>query len=342
MSPRRRRNNCLDHISQTARTVRDVAGAVVAVSKAMPSRKTYKKTYKKKAYKSKRSYGKKKAKTTAAKVKKISKKVHQLAKIANAGIGHHVHRNLDSVLVKCEVNQCKVQSIEANSHTQVVAAIDKLRYLNTSVTTGAMTTIDGDSGTEARKLYFKNAYFKMLARNNYKVAARVKIYLVTSKGEGSSSPQTYFEAGLLDQGNPSNVSVLAQYTDSRLAQQFFKIEKSTERLLQPGQEMTLSYNAGSFYYDPSVLDGHPFAFQKRWKSCFFVIRVQGSVAHDTSLLEYGTTAAAVDTLLTRKFEVVYDAGADLDDFSYATTDLDPPTNFFVQSYPNVEQETFGL
>lgn len=245
-------------------------------------------------------------------IKDLKKKVREISKVLEGVRATHIHRVRSTFNLDASVN-----SMVLNSTPYTIAALESamanLRYFNPA--TNALVTADPSTGTYNRELHVKEVVYKITARNNYQVPCRLTLYGCRPKVDTNTNPATYFQNGLADQGNPSNTSPLVHLTDSLEFKDGWKIEKSKNYVLQPGEEVSMYSSIKSFDYDFSFADTHASSFQPKLNGFAWVQRVEGILGHDTVADEQGFLQASCDFALEVKYVFDYDAGKDLYDIS---------------------------
>lgn len=279
---------------------------------------------------------------TRRKVRKMSKQIRKLQRKTNQGIATHTHRNMNNGELKSNFNEAKFNAVTSNARTQLETALSSLRYYD--ATTNALITNDGQVNTYQQKYRIESVWNKLILRNNYKVTNEVRVYCCIPKKDTSISPQTAFEGGLVDQGNPSKVSTLAWLTDSDQFNDLWKIKKYKTYYLKPGQSCSMTYVSPGFDFSPADIDSHTDTFQRGLGCCVFMVRQMGPVAHvpDNSN-DYGRIEAGLDYECRRTYKIRYDAGAQLNDYSYNTVDYETPGvgNDFQVSELFEQQKQYG-
>lgn len=259
---------------------------------------------------SKRVYRKTKPKTS------LKKQIKQIQKSLKSDQAFHTHKRFYGYSRTSGVGLCQHYEHDINAVNSLEAVMAYLRYYDPSVP-GTLTTANAASGTYSRQVHFKNVYSRMDITNNFQVPCKVKVYLVKPKGDTNILPLTYYANGIADQviypagADKTTASIYLTDIDVFNAQYSSKLMKDI--ILQPGATTYVSHSTGSFDYDPSVYDSHSLAYQPKFKCALWVIRVEGILGHDTAASERGILAAGVDTTQYEKYEIVYDAGVNLND-----------------------------
>lgn len=259
-------------------------------------------------YKTKKGYKRIQGKT-------LTKKVKELTKMVNADNATHTHRVSSTGTCLSADSTVGYLQLDGNTSAIMEAALANLRYYNPAVP-GTLTTADGATGTYQRKFGIHSLFSKLVVRNNYRVPAKVTIYLCTPKVDTDQTPYSSFTNGMTDQGNPTINRTMLYLTDSDLFKELWNIEKSKSFELTPGHERTMSCSTKPFEYDPSLVDTHGLTYLKHCHTKIWVIRVEGVLSHDTSVTtQQGKAPAQVDVSTETKIVIKYDAGTNLNDYS---------------------------
>lgn len=273
----------------------------------------YKKTYKKTAKKGRRSY-KRTAKNAVD--KRQDKRITALYKSLKSDQATHVNRLRYASLVTTNVDQVSNTVVMKMRTSELETAMANLRYYNPAVP-GTLTTADASTGTYNRQIHFQNVYQSITFRNNYQVPCKLRVWLCVPKADTSISPDSFYSSGVTDQtvGPIAVTSPLLYPTDIDDVVNNWQFIQKKNMLLQPGSQTTVIHSCKPFDYDPSNVDHHNLTFQKKYGNHCWMVRVEGCIAHDTTLGQYTTTQAGVDYFCDRKYTITYDAGVNLKDFS---------------------------
>lgn len=167
------------------------------------------------------------------------------------------------------------------------------------------------AGTYSTKVRIKSAYLRMQARNNYKVPCVYEAYIFGPIQDTSTSPVTAWTNGLSD--NPGNAIVALSSTsplvflsDSGNVKKLYKVLVKKRMVLQPGQELEISYTLKNGTYDNSLGDLDTATYQARLLSMSACANVKGVLGHDTTITtEFGLVAAGVDIRVDRRIIIEY-------------------------------------
>lgn len=264
----------------------------------------FKKPFPKKVYTKKKPFS-----------KSIVKKVNELTKAVKADQAYHTYKKFYAYQRLASVGKCDHYEWDANGAVNLEASVANLRYYDPSAP-ATLTTANASTGSYSRQVHFKNIYSRMDVMNNYQIPCKVKIYLVKPKGDTTILPLTYYENGITDQvisgGNRETAGIFLTDIDVFNEQYSAKVMKDV--ILQPGASISVSHSSGSFDYDPSLFDSHTLYYQTKFKNFHWIIRIEGLIGHDTTVsTEVGILQAGVDVNHYEKYEIVYDAGVNLND-----------------------------
>lgn len=265
------------------------------------------------------SFTKKKSRTTkkaptGMAQKALAKKVIKLTKAVKADQAYHTRKEytaVDLATTDGTMNQTFVASIPISSFE---SAVGNLRFFNPSVP-GTLTVADASSGTYSRDIHFSSVYSGIEIRNNYMVPAKVKVYLAVPKQDTNISPLTYYSDGITDQvvAGGSATSPCLTPNEIDLVKESWSIKLLKNKELPPGKSFKVSHTVNDINYDPAMYDTHALAYQKKYKSFGFIVRIEGVLGHDTVADQQGIVKCAVDIQATKVWKITYDAGANLND-----------------------------
>lgn len=262
-----------------------------------------------------------KFKTNSNNITALAHQVKDIRKTLKQDKSHHTHRYADSGIISSLDSECDHVALNPVTTARLEGATDGLRYFDPAVP-GTLLTADSTTGTYSHDVVFKNVHSKLEVRNNYQVPARIKIYCCVAKSDGDNSPVETYTNALPDQcitAGADAESILMYLTDIERVREQWNVDCMVDKVLEAGQMASASHNTGEFHYDPSHQDTETAVYQKIRKSFCWVVRIQGVIAHDTAQAEYGISRASVDYDLVNKYEIVYDAGINLNDFSFNET-----------------------
>jgi hypothetical protein len=198
-----------------------------------------------------------------------------------------------------------------NDSTTNEAALGNLRFFNPAVP-GTLTSANAASGTFLRKYEFKYMKVDMTWRCASTNGGTVTAMIVLPKRNGDDTPLTTFTNGIADQG-VGGALVKEQpsiwITDSAQFNEKYKIVKKIHKHLEPGQQLTLSYNTGCYRYDPTAFDDDPTSVRKDAKQVFMVASILGDLVGEQGnpfTVTYGQTS--MQFMMSQQWKVEYDAG----------------------------------
>lgn len=243
-------------------------------------------------------------------IAKLTKQVKNLQIMSKSDQGELIYRSRQESRCLASVNTQGVIELDGWQASTLEGVLANCKFFNPSVP-GTLTTADLSSGTYQREIHFNKAYTRMRLRNNYQVPARVSVYCCVVKDDTNITARTAWGNGLTDISSLTYNSPMTYPTDSSQFLDMWKIQSHTKKLLSPGAECIISYNAPKFMYDPSLYDSHNLNYLKAYKCHIYMVVVEGVLGHDTSADERGNIQAGVDVELQRNFIVNYAAGAQI-------------------------------
>lgn len=261
------------------------------------------------------------AKSTRKNITALANQVKDIRKTLKQDKSKHTHRYADSGIISSLDAECDHVALNPVTTARLEGATDGLRYFDPAVP-GTLLTADSTTGAYSHDVVFKNVHSKLEVRNNYQVPARIKIYCCVAKSDGDHSPIEVYTNALPDQcvtAGADAESIMMFLTDIERVTEQWNIDCVVDKVLEGGQMASASHNTGEFHYDPSHQDTETTVYQKIRKSFCWVVRIEGVIAHDTAQAEYGISRASVDYNLVNKYEIIYDAGINLNDFSFNET-----------------------
>jgi len=228
-------------------------------------------------------------------------------------------------------SKCIHGAYSSNYSAYIEQVLGQLRYFNPA-TPGTLTTVDLTSGTNQKEVQI-SCRGSMQLTNNYQTPAMVCLYLLRPKVDTDTNPVAAITNGMADtsSGPLTDTSITVYPTDSCQFNDLWIIEKSVRKVLSPGKTCMLSYSTKEFSYDPSFSDTHALTYQKSNQAKVFLVRIQGTMGHDTTVsTEQGTLLAGVDIAHSIKYVVKYPAGVKMD-YYIENSDYDTFTNAGVVS-----------
>lgn len=293
--------------------------------------KAYNKSKSKSQSKPTRKPARRKPVSGRRKKKSLKKQVKQLASIVKNTEGTLTYIDKNTARLLASANQNAYLDVGTVTMANYETVLGQLRFFDPS-NPGTFITGSGATGTYSRE-YMLSYYVETQITNNYQIPVEVSMYNLSPKVDTSIAPATAYTNGLADVGNPSSSSTLMFPTHSSEFVDLWKIEKTRKVILQPGKSIVMIQSRKDVKYDPSLYDSHALTYQKRFKCSAQLLRIQGVLAHDTTLDQQGHAPAGVDIVSKRKWVVKYDAGVDLN-YIVLSDNYDSFTNgAVVSSYP---------
>lgn len=260
--------------------------------------------------------------------KKMKRQVRNLKRATESDMGLLVYRQLEVDALLATIAQQGTLSWAGASTTEIEAALAQLRYYDPAAPS-ALVTADGTTGSYLKKFLFTKCYAKLSLRNNYQLPCHATVYVCVPRTDTSITPLTAWSNGLSDASNGSVTNITIYPSDSVQFGELWRVEKTQKKLIQPGDEMVCSYGIKPFTYDPSLTDSHNFTFQNG-QSFVFLVAIRGIPGHDTSADEQSFSAAGVERVIERTYNIKYAAGADIR-YTYVTETQATITNGLVAS-----------
>lgn len=245
----------------------------------------------------------------------LKKKVKTLERKVNQDLATHTFKKSSTGRAVVTVaSQTTYSGVLGMNVASLETSLGSLRFYDPG--TNALVTNSAVTGTYSRSCYIQSIYSKMTFRNNYRVPCVVDVYICTPKKDTSIGPVTAITNGLTDQNNPSSTSTLIYPSDSDQFKDLWNIHYHKKKHIGQGKQFSVSFKKGSFHYDPADFDTHNMAYQKRYGSHVFLIRVQGILAHDSVVTtEQGLSPGGVDYFNEIITKIRYDAGKKLNDIT---------------------------
>lgn len=278
------------------------------------------------------------------KKKTLKKKVQILERKLKADQAYHTHRRRATAVISCTTNQSTYSTVSPATNISVLeSAMANLRYYNPAVP-GTLTTADASTGTYTRQVHIASIYKKLLVRNNYQVPCKVTVMSFVPKTDTDNSPVTFYSNGITDQTISGSVNQSLSYiSDIDMVKDNWRIVSSKTKFLQPSQQFTITHVTRAFDYDPSNVDTHNLTYQRKYGAQIFVLRIEGALAHDTVQDEQTSTQASVDIMCDMTIKFVYDAGVNLNDYSYNNTaDSSFTTSGVLSNKPVSDNQAYSL
>lgn len=255
--------------------------------------------------------------TVKSELDSLKGKIRKLKQMDDATTGTLTYRKVDVASHTSNVNEQVAFNYSVNATTGIETALSYLKYYNPSVP-ATLTTAAGTAGSYQRNILIDYSSITMTIRNNYQVPCEIDAYLCTTKEDTSQSPVSSWNSATPDGSNLTDSTNLNHFpSDYNLFNDLWKTKKMESRLLQSGQQMTLSHNADSYEYDSATVDTHALTFQKEYKCAFIMIVLKGVLGHDTILDQQCVMPAGVDIEVKRVYKVKYSAGINI---SYSQVD----------------------
>lgn len=280
-----------------------------------------------------------KAKKRSKRVKNVNKAVASLRKQVkdlkmseNASLCTKVYRKVDSWKALAPVNALGITTMVGNSATFLESSMVDLKFYDPALP-GTLKSVDFRTGTFQRNILVKLHRSKILARNNYQTDAKLTIYLCKPKDDTNIAPNQAWIDGCSK--NPVTISStdLNQYpTDYDFFNDLWSTKRMIHTTLSPGQSIEASHQEQDFEYDPSNYDSHALLYQREYRSFVWLIVVEGTIAHDTTVsTEQGLCQAGIDLKTDTTTILEYEGGVNMK-YVESVNNLSTFTNSAVQGH----------
>lgn len=294
--------------------------------KSMPKAKTYRRRrvshkgvpYTKKYIKRKPRVGKRNV-TTTKRIKRharrrrpnLRQEVAQIKKELKHDLSTYHHRVADTNSLGASANQCGYFNWNTFNFQELRLVMDKFRYFDPSNPGTLITAVDLAAGGFHRNILLKKTYSKIRIKNNYIAPAKVTLYLCKVKADSNLSPLDAFEDGMATQAiGFTSSNPLYYLTDSSSFGKMYQIVQTKTKVLMGGQSLTNNATSDNITIDENWFDIHPELYQKQLKQHIWLVRVEGTLAHNEAagVYQVGKQNARVDIELYSKYEFQYDSG----------------------------------
>lgn len=268
---------------------------------------------------------------------RMKKALQNLKRVEDASTANCTYRQINASTLRAGSNAQASVNIGGIGVFSLETAGAYLRYYD--ATTGGLIINAINAGTFQKQLLFQSVTSKLCIRNNYQTDAVVTVYLCKSKDDTDLDVLAAWQAGLPDQayntvgGALTEDSLLVYPSDSQVFTDLYSSKRVAHKELPPGKSLEVSHTESNFEYTPSTVDSHNLDYQKDYKSFQYLVLVQGTIAHDTTVTaEQGYLPAGVDIVSTRSFKMQYNAGQNIKYIVTNQAGMDTFTNGPVQSH----------
>lgn len=270
---------------------------------------------------------------TKCKIKKLCKFMKQQQAV-------HVHRRRAKQTITANAGSSNTgNNATGGSISEHALAVTNLRYFDPVSNT--LVVRDANVDTYSRDISM-SIVRTCTVRNNYHIPCNVKIYSCVPKTDTDETPLDLFNSGLADQAAPSNISSMIKFRDSTQLKSIYKIKTLFSGNLEAGKQRVVRSFQKKFEFSPSLSDIQLLEYQAKVGGHFFVVRIEGAVAHDSIVTtEIGLAPAAVDVFYDAEYTICYDAGKDLHDITITDGSTSTFTNVAKVSHkPLAAQQNF--
>lgn len=224
--------------------------------------------------------------------------------------GHLIYRRTAVGQTICAANQQTHDGGAGMSIAILEGQLGQTRYYNPADPAN-LTTADATTGTYSKN-FLVSIRSTLSLKNNGRVPVRVALHACVPKADTSITPTVAYTNGLADVGNPTITIPLTSWRDSREFVRLWTLKPGKNKILQPGESVSVTHVVPYFKYDPAISDSHSDTYQKKAGAHYFVWRVRGCPSHDkTTTANVGTAAGEVDMTFQQETNVKYEAGVDL-------------------------------
>lgn len=281
----------------------------------------------------------KRARSVRQELKKFKKSVYR--KIADR-TNYTVMKTQASGKMDSSINSCDHEQRQISGVTNFETVLGNLRIVRVT-----------DAGaTETAPLDVRAANIPSLGvnirtkhryhmKNNQATPAHVWMYYIEPREDGDTSPVDAFSQGLgqMQLGATPTTDPKWWLTDSDLFNQMWVIKNRKSYFMQPGDEVFWDCDTGWKKYSADKNDQDPRAYLKKVTG-FVVTRVQGTVAHDSTLTttQFGLCSAQIDFLRYEKYEVKMNSPVKVKFVDDLGGTFNIPTNGFVCTNVAIEIE----
>lgn len=249
--------------------------------------------------------------------KSLAKRISALEEKTSAGMGYLTYIDGDHVGISASTNQTHYTSWMFD-RPYLETAIAKLVDYDVNAPGNPVTNAQL-SGTHNRILSFTGILQTLTLRNNSTGPTSLRVYCIAPKESTNQAPTTLISNGFasnLGQSLPAS-SPYVYPTDSDLFLKAFKILCTEDVLLHPGEQQKFQLKSKRFEYNPILADTETDAYQKRYGSCGFLVRVMGVMSHDaTTTTNVGYSPAFVDAVWKLVIKISHQTGQQFGKYKY--------------------------
>ncbi len=239
----------------------------------------------------------------------IKKRVKKLEREVNQNTGNHIYRSRQTARPASNYNGSANNLLASYTVTSLQTAMAALKYFDPANPT-VLISANAASGTYHRDVFISGLSSKVRVVNNYQTRAIVTVYCCVPKKDTSITPLLAITNGLTDVGAPLVTSPMIYPEDSPQFKEVWSVKVKKTAQLNIGQSMALSAYWKGFEYDPSLIDDHALAYQRKFGGHYWFARVQSVIAHKANG-DINNTNVALDVEIINETRIRYAAGVDV-------------------------------
>lgn len=244
---------------------------------------------------------------TSKQVKKLTTQVRNISRSLHTNTGYLTHKKRDKAFIACLANESQYRALSPLTRNTMEEAIQSVPYFEG----GTMSNIDLTDDTFQRKVNFKSVASTVTVRNNRITPCEVRVYVYGCKNATNLDPKDTYISGLIDQMDVSTPLHPMMYpSDVKHVADDWKQIKCVKKILNSGQQMSVSHAEKNIGYDTSLSDLHVSTYQKQYKSFCFLVRLEGVPAvqnNNTDLV--GTNDSKLTIIMDTVKKIEYDSGS---------------------------------
>lgn len=244
---------------------------------------------------------------TSKQVKKLTTAVRNINRSIHTNTGYLTHKERDRKFLTCNINECAYTDLSPLTVAKMESAISSVPYFEG----GTLTNINLTDDTFQRKVNFKSISSSITIRNNRITPCEVRVYVYEAKQATNVGPADTYLSGLIDQMDVSTPNHPMMYpSDVKRISDDWKQVRCVKKMLNAGQQFSVSHTVKNIMYDTSLTDLHGNTYQKHIKSFTFLVRCEGVPAtqnNNTDLI--GSNDSKLSILMDTVKKIEYDSGS---------------------------------
>lgn len=243
-------------------------------------------------------------------IKTLCRDIKDLKNKTDIGITTKIYMNRRFAAASCTDQQCNYRVDEGFDVDRLITSVVNDLQVYDPSAPGTYLTSDWATGTQSKHIDYK-AYGTHLVRNNYCFPAKVQIYCVQPKQNSNVGVLNAITSWLQDSGvGSAQTSIMNFPSHSKTFRDLWKIVAHKSAILEPGSELELKYGHNKWYeLEKSHYDESTSTYKRGWGEFYWLVRIEGVVAHDSVTANLENTARAkVDIMTTINITVRFDGG----------------------------------